>query len=85
MKTKACPICSEWKYKSLVKTCPLCGRPGGIGEVKSLAEDFLKQLGFEKLWESLTPADPAKGCPNSGEPGWEPRPFDPEAIYHRKS
>jgi hypothetical protein len=24
---KSCPICTEWKYKSLVTICPICPRP----------------------------------------------------------
>lgn len=51
-----CPICSDWKYKSLVKTCPICGGEGGLNEVRDLATDFMKlwETGtFEQIWEAI--------------------------------
>lgn len=48
MKTEPCPICAEWRYKSLVAICPICGEKGGLEEVDDLASDFLR------LWQTGT-------------------------------
>jgi hypothetical protein len=61
MKTETCPICAEWKYKSLVKVCPICGEKGGLDEVQDIASDFLKlwETGtFEQMWDAIRPATP---------------------------
>jgi hypothetical protein len=74
---RVCPICAEWKYKSLVKTCPICGGPGGIGEVNDLATNFMRlwETGtFEEVWDAIIPWDKPYPCPNSGEPDWKPTP-----------
>lgn len=39
-----CPICSEWKYRSLVTTCPICGAEGGKAELDELAREYTEWL-----------------------------------------
>lgn len=65
MTTEPCPICSEFRYISLVRVCPICGAPGKLPEVSDTAEKFLRRLeikriwetvNFEEIWESIKPA-----------------------------
>ena len=46
---KVCPLCSEWRYRQLVKICPLCLAPGGLHEVEDLAGDFIRQFEAARL------------------------------------
>jgi len=50
-----CPICSEWKYRSLVEICPICGAEGGLKEVDGLADDFLKAYVAADRGQDLPP------------------------------
>jgi hypothetical protein len=85
MKNKPCPICADWKYKSLVKTCPICGGEGGLNEVNDLAAQFMLEQVFEDMEAGRKVWDKPYPCPNSGEPGWEPRSIaELDAIYYRR-
>lgn len=80
-----CPICSEWRYKSLVKVCLICGRPGGLDEVAGLVNDFLRRLELDKVVENMEHQSwpwPEE-CPNSE--GWIENGIPQEVLdMHRK-
>jgi hypothetical protein len=52
--TEPCPICSEFRYISLVSVCPLCGAQGKKNEVKSTAEEYLRRLEAQRIWDAGT-------------------------------
>jgi len=42
--TESCPICSEWRYISLVRVCPICKAPGKLEELDDIAEAFFEAV-----------------------------------------
>ncbi len=47
MTTEPCPICAEWRYKSLVEICPICKSEGGLRELDEIAEAFLEAVAIK--------------------------------------